>query len=1101
MKTDAPKLFPIPHRLGSVRWVLIRELLVAAALVTLSSTHAAVTEAWVARYNNVVSNANGMSSKIVRDAAGDIIVTGSANDGVRGQDMLTIKYSGADGSVHWQRRYNGPANGNDVVQALAVDSQGNVVVAGYSFAGMDPNGYLIFLYDYYIAKYASTDGALLWEKRYHDPDSNYAGVSVIMLLMDGSDNVVIAGSRHTAKFAAADGERLWLQPYPGVTVAAALDRGGNVVVAGYSFSSSTYEDIYTVKYAAADGALLWDRRYNGTNWEYSVDYASALAVDSRGDVVVTGYNGNTRSGDWYAAKYAAADGALLWEQQGGGVTTSLAVDSRGNVVMTGYTTTGFVAWGWPVFTEYYTAKYAAANGALLWATASPYWQAANFDQNDNVIADSGNRYANYAAASGALLAEGEFPFPVDTARVWDGSGNVVVTGGNFETAKYVAATGVLLWEQQFKGPINLADIAQAVAVDGSGNVVVAGSSQSETSMDYYTAKYAAANGALLWERRYNGPAHQDDVPVAVAVDGSGNVVVTGSSYSDYYTAKYAGADGEVLWEKRYDGPMHGDDRPIAMAVDEIGNVVVTGSSYSTLGYEIYTAKYAAADGTLLWERRHPGSPAAVGVDRSGNVVVASSLQMVKYAAADGSVIWKFAPLFNVFVQAMALDSQGNVILTGSHATAYNEGEYYTAKYAAADGALLWEKRYHNPGSYGQHQARSVAVDAIGNVVVTGFSPNGSDDSNVCYTAKYAAADGHLLWEKRSPLGEPTVVVDGRGNVVLAGASYNGTNDDYYTAKYSAADGALLWKKSYNGPANGQDRVGLSHPIAIGPNGIIAVTGYSSAVSDPLIIFGGTSAYDFATVVYRETEPPVAIATVSPRFAVSSNGTNATVILNGSRSSDPDGDPLQYTWSEAGNFLASGVVAVTVLPVGAHSIQLVVGDGTLSATNAIVVDVITTAQAVERLITQVEATVKRPRSLRVTLRAAVNGVHRGKPVLAIHLLRAFQHQVGAQVARHDPELAQTLIQAARDIIDALGGGNTHPPGGLHCRFTCLTCQPNGRMRMQFSAEVGGTHIIEASTNLVNWEMIGVAAPMPDSRFEFEDAQSGNFSSRFYRVVHP
>src|SRR2546430_11716057 len=38
--------------------------------------------------------------------------------------------------------------------------------------------------------------------------------------------------------------------------------------------------------------------------------------------------------------------------------------------------------------------------------------------------------------------------------------------------------------------------------------------------DYYTAKYAAADGVLLWEKRYNGPANRVDSATAAAVDGS-----------------------------------------------------------------------------------------------------------------------------------------------------------------------------------------------------------------------------------------------------------------------------------------------------------------------------------------------------------------------------------------------------------------------------------------------------------------------------------------------------------------------------------------------------------------------------------------------------
>src|SRR5688572_25942779 len=79
---------------------------------------------------------------------------------------------------------------------------------------------------------------------------------------------------------------------------------------------------------------------------------------------------------------------------------------------------------------------------------------------------------------------------------------------------------------------------------------------------------------------------------------------------------------------------------------------------------------------------------------------------------------------------------------------------------------IWEKRYDGPaGTTGLDRATAVAVDSAGNVAVTGFSDNATDDPDnygfncgypyYCaigtadyYTAKYAAGDGHLLWEKR-----------------------------------------------------------------------------------------------------------------------------------------------------------------------------------------------------------------------------------------------------------------------------------------------------------------------------------------------------------------
>ena len=63
------------------------------------------------------------------------------------------------------------------------------------------------------------------------------------------------------------------------------------------------------------------------------------------------------------------------------------------------------------------------------------------------------------------------------------------------------------------------------------------------------------------------------------------------------------------------------------------------------------------------------------------------------------------------------------------------------------------------------------------------------------------------------------------------------------------NGALLWEMRYNGPANGKDKVGGSHSLALGPNRMIAVTGSSVGPILP------GPYYDYATVVYRDNLPP------------------------------------------------------------------------------------------------------------------------------------------------------------------------------------------------------------------------------------------------------
>ena len=93
-------------------------------------------------------------------------------------------------------------------------------------------------------------------------------------------------------------------------------------------------------------------------------------------------------------------------------------------------------------------------------------------------------------------------------------------------------------------------------------------------------------------------------PSAVAVDGSNNVIVTGYSMAvgsdyDYATIKYSSA-GVPLWTNRYNGPGNGDDQACAVAVDRSGNVIVTGYSTGSGGdYDFATMKYICVPSPVM----------------------------------------------------------------------------------------------------------------------------------------------------------------------------------------------------------------------------------------------------------------------------------------------------------------------------------------------------------------------------------------------------------------------------------------------------------------------------------------------------------------------
>ncbi|MBI4721629.1 MAG: SBBP repeat-containing protein [Candidatus Stahlbacteria bacterium] len=104
------------------------------------------------------------------------------------------------------------------------------------------------------------------------------------------------------------------------------------------------------------------------------------------------------------------------------------------------------------------------------------------------------------------------------------------------------------------------------------------------------------SAAQEWVARYNGPSNRGDYAYAIALDGMGNAYVTGYSwdsvtFSDYATIKYNSA-GVEQWAARYDGNTS-YDWAYAIAVDGMGNVYVTGYSWdSATSYDYTTIKYS-----------------------------------------------------------------------------------------------------------------------------------------------------------------------------------------------------------------------------------------------------------------------------------------------------------------------------------------------------------------------------------------------------------------------------------------------------------------------------------------------------------------------------
>jgi hypothetical protein len=359
--------------------IAVIAILLALSALPLEAAHAdpAPTLLWRLQAN---LGAYGYVSALAADAAGNVVVAGPTvgafggpNKG--GGDVFVAVYA-PDGTPRW-RRHPG-TRGEDGEPRVATGGAGNVVVAGSTTGSLaqSNNGST----DAFVVNYAG-DRTLRWRRQAGTRRSEI----VSQVAIDTAGNVVVAGDTYGSlagpkkgfvdafviKYA-SDGTEQWRRQL-GTTgqdgaAGIATDAAGDIVVAGWTAGSlggpnEGNLDAFIVKYAS-DGTERWRRQLGST----VSDLVAAVAINDAGDIVIAGYTPGSLGGpnngglDVFAAAYSS-DGTPLWTRQLGTTVDDwaygVAIDAAAGNVILGWKTNDAQIGELAFFTVY------SASGTLL----------------------------------------------------------------------------------------------------------------------------------------------------------------------------------------------------------------------------------------------------------------------------------------------------------------------------------------------------------------------------------------------------------------------------------------------------------------------------------------------------------------------------------------------------------------------------------------------------------------------------------------------------------------------------------------------------------------------------------------------------------------
>jgi len=412
--------------------------------------------------------------------------------GGSGDEMYGGSFSGVEGSA----RTSG---------GIAVDGDGNAYIVGTTSSSSFPtqnasDGSRSAVYNAFVTKLTSS-GAISYSTYLGGSDQNN-GDQGVSIAVDGSSNAYVTGWTFSTDFPTLN---------------------------AFQSSKSGGMDVFVTKLTSS-GSLSFSSFLGGS----FNDRAYGIAVDGSGNIHVTGFTG---SGSFPGTSGAGTSG-FMTKISGGSISFSrylvnqgrgIAVDGSGNIYVAGTTNTSGTSQD--VFATKFTSS-----GSVSYSVTFGGSGGSALDVADGIAVDgSGNAYiTGYTNSS-------NFPTQNAAQSTHGGDADAFVTkltsSGSISYSTYLGTSS-----QEF---------ANGIAVDANGNAYIAGvagpGSSSLTTSDAVQRNAPGASegfvarlissGAVSYYTLLGGSEH--DHCEAIAIDGGGNVYVTGYTNSNNFPTQNA----------------------------------------------------------------------------------------------------------------------------------------------------------------------------------------------------------------------------------------------------------------------------------------------------------------------------------------------------------------------------------------------------------------------------------------------------------------------------------------------------------------------------------------------------------------------------------